>query len=50
MSDLSISGYGDDLNINSDYLGNVDELATDVVDLISSRTKEPKKYSDSYYK
>ena len=26
-------------NINSDYLGNVDELATDVVDLISSRTK-----------
>ena len=26
-------------NINSDYLGNVDELATDVVDLIASKIK-----------
>ena len=37
-------------DINSDYLGDVDELATDVVDLIANRAKEPKKYSDSYYK
>ena len=26
-------------NINTDYLGNVDELATDVVDLIASKIK-----------
>ena len=26
-------------NINSDYLGNVDELATDVVDLIANKIK-----------
>ena len=27
-------------NINTDYLGNVDELATDVVDLIANRTNK----------
>lgn len=26
-------------NINTDYLGNVDELATDVVDLIANKIK-----------